>query len=275
MKDQTTTANDFSPLQAQRAWDQQAEDNVVDRMERLGLLAPRGEVDKVLETVVNNLEVTNNLDIEPEIRCRVLMTSTLESFTIGHTIVLSRGLIDVLPDEASLAAMLAHEMAHVVLGHRIDTQYAFFDRMLFDEKDTFRHFGFARTPAEEQAANDKGAELLKNSPYKDQLATAGLFMQALQERAKEIPNLISPHLGDSVPTGWAVAPAAADRAASRCQRGRAEDSHRHRCAAARRTHQARSVERSTGDDQIEAGGRGGRTREDAVRGHSVHPLSDS
>ena len=125
-------------------------------MERLGLLAPRGDVDKVLETVVNNLEVTNNLDIEPEIRCRVLMTSTLESFTIGHTIVLSRGLIDVLPDEASLATMLAHEMAHVVLGHRIDTQYAFFDRILFDEKDTFQHFGFARTAAEEQAADEKG-----------------------------------------------------------------------------------------------------------------------
>jgi hypothetical protein len=204
IKDQTTTANDFSPLQAQRAWDQQAEDNVVDRMERLGLLAPRGDVDKVLETVVNNLEVTNNLDIEPEIRCRVLMTSTLESFTIGHTIVMSRGLIDVLPDEASLATMLAHEMGHVVLGHRIDTQYAFFDRMLFDEKDTFQHFGFARTAAEEEAANAKGAELLKNSPYKDQLATATLFMQALQQRSKEIPNLISPHLGDSVPTAWAV-----------------------------------------------------------------------
>lgn len=60
-------------------------------------MAPYGEVDKVLETVVNNLEVTNNLDIQPEVRCRVLMTSTLESFTIGHTIVLSRGLVDVLP----------------------------------------------------------------------------------------------------------------------------------------------------------------------------------
>ena len=195
VKDQTTTANDFSPLQAQRTWDTQAEDNVVDRMERLGLLAPQGEVDKVLETVVNNLEVTNNLNIEPEIRCRVLMTSTLESFTIGHTIVLSRGLVDVLPDEASLGAVLSHELAHVVLGHRIDTQFAFFDRMLFDEKDAFRHFGFSRTPAEEQAADTKGVELLKNSPYKDQLATATLFMAALQNRSKDIPNLISPHLG--------------------------------------------------------------------------------
>jgi hypothetical protein len=204
VKDQAESANDYSPLQAQRTWDLQAEDNVVDRMERLGLLAPRGEVDKVMETVVNNLEVTNNLNIEPEVRCRVLTTSTLESFTIGHTIVVSRGLIDVLPDEASLATLLARELGHVVLAHRIDTQYAFFDRMLFDEKDTFRHFGFRRTPDEEQAAAQKGAELLQNSPYKDQLATAKLFIQALQDRAKDVPNLISPHLGDRIPNNWAA-----------------------------------------------------------------------
>src|SRR5439155_1606287 len=128
------TGNDYSPLQAERSWDHQAEDNVADRLERMGLLAPYGEVDKVLVTVVNNLEVTNNLDIQPDVRCRVLMTSTLESFTVGHTIVLSRGLIDVLPDEASLGAILAHELGHVVLGHRIDSQFAFFSRVRFDER---------------------------------------------------------------------------------------------------------------------------------------------
>jgi hypothetical protein len=207
VKDQTTTANDINPVMAQRDWDRQAEDNVVDRLERLGLLAPKGEVDKVLETVVNNLEVTNNLDVQPEIRCRVLLTSTLESFAIGHTIVFSRGLIDVLPDEASLAMMVSHELSHVVLGHRIDGQYAFFDRLLFDEKDTFRHFGFARTAEEEEAANTKANELLRNSPYKDQLATAKLFLDALENREKDIPNLISPHLGDRVPVTMQVSAA--------------------------------------------------------------------
>jgi len=199
VQDDTKTANDLSPIQAQRSWDRQAEDNVVDRLERIGLMAPRGEVDKVLETVVNNLEVTNNIDVDPEVRCRVMMTSTLESFTVGHTIVLSRGLIDVLPDEASLATMIAHELGHVVLGHRLDSSYAFFDQLLIDDKETFRHFGFARTPDEERAANTRAMQILNNSPYKNQLGNAGLFLAALTTREKEIPNLISPHLGDRVP----------------------------------------------------------------------------
>jgi Peptidase family M48 len=197
--DESKNANDLSPVQAQRSWDRQAEDNVIDRLQRIGLIAPKGEVDKVLETVVNNLEVTNNLDIDPDVRCRIMMTSTLESFTVGHTIVLSRGLIDVLPDEASLATMIAHELGHIVLGHRLDSSYAFFDQLLgVQDKDTFRHFGFARTPEEETAASAKAAELLAKSPYNNQLASAKLFVAAVDARQKEIPNLISPHLGNRV-----------------------------------------------------------------------------
>ncbi len=199
VQDDTKTANDLTPIQAQRSWDRQAEDNVIDRLERIGLIAPRGEVDKVLDTVVNNLEVTNNIDVEPDVRCRVMTTTTLESYTVGHTVVLSRGLIDVLPDEASLATIVAHELSHAILGHRLDSSYAFFDQLLIDDKETFRHFGFARTPDEEKAANAKAIQILANSPYKNQLANAALFLNALARREKEIPNLISPHLGDRVP----------------------------------------------------------------------------
>ena len=208
IKDQAGAGNGYSPLQAKRAWGRLAEDNVAAKMQRMGLMAPYGDVDKVLETVVNNLEVTNDLDIQPEVRCRVLMTSTLESFTMGHTIVLSRGLIDVLPDETSLAAILAHELSHVMLGHRMDTQFAFFNRIRFNEKETFHHFGFARTAEEEDAANRKGIELLKKSPYQDQSGTVQAFFEALQNREKDVPNLISPHLGNRVPKHWTIAAAA-------------------------------------------------------------------
>jgi hypothetical protein len=196
--DQAKQNNDLAPMQEQRAFEQQAADNVMEKLQKSAIIAPKGEVDKVLNTVVNNLEVTNNLEVQPEIQCRVLMTSTIESFSMGHTIVLSRGLIDVLPDEATLAAVLAKEMGYLLTTHRpVDTQYAFFDRLQFDEKKIFQHFDFARKPEEDVAATAKANELLKNSPYKDQLATAGMFMTELRESAREIPNLISSRLGDA------------------------------------------------------------------------------
>jgi hypothetical protein len=196
--DQAEKANDLSPVQEQRAWNQQASDNLIDKLERAGLVAPKGEIDKVLDTVINNLEVTNNVDIDPEIHCRVLMTSTIESFSIGHTIVLSRGLIDVLPDEASLAAMLAKEMGYILTSEKkTDTRLAFYDQLQFDDAKLFRHFDFERDPQEDAAATAKATDLLKNSPYKDQLGTAEGFTAELQQRAREIPNLISPRVGDA------------------------------------------------------------------------------
>jgi hypothetical protein len=196
--DQSQTNNDLSPVQEQRAWNQQADNNAIDKLEKSGLIAPRGEIDKILQTVVNNLEVTNNLNVEPEIQCRVLMTSTIESFSMGHTIVLSRGLIDVLPDEASLAAMLAKEMGYVLTNQKkADTRLAFYDRLQFDDKKMFQHFDFERKPEEDAAASTKASDLLKNSPYKDQLGTAEMFMAELLGRAREIPNLISPRVGDA------------------------------------------------------------------------------
>jgi len=197
--DKSQQSTDLSPIQQKRAWDLQAENNVIERLQRQGLIAPKGEVDKILETVVNNLEVTNNLNLDPEVRCRVLMTSTIESFALGRTIVLSRGLVDVLPDEASLAAIIAKELGHVMLDRKTDTRFAFYDRLIrFDEKKTFQHFDFVRSREEVSAAGAKAAELLKSSPYKDQLRTAGMFIAELQKRSREIPNLISPRLGDSI-----------------------------------------------------------------------------
>lgn len=194
--DDRPAAKDHTPVEAQRMWERMAEDNAVDHLQKIGLLAPAGEVDKVLQTVVNNLIITNKLEIEPEVRCRVLLTMPLESFTIGHTIVVSRGLLDVLPDEPSLATVLAHELGHIALGHRIDTRFAFNDRFFFPDTDTFRRLDFERNSADEVAADNKAMELLANSPYKDKLASAGLFLRALHDRSPMLSILIRPHLGN-------------------------------------------------------------------------------
>jgi peptidase M48-like protein len=187
-----------SPVAALRQWERQAEDNIIQRLEKASLIAPDGEVNKVLETVLTNLEITNNLNIEPEVRARVLLTSPLESFTIGNTIVLSRGLVDVLPDEASLAMILAHELAHIALGHQINTKYSFNDRMLFQDQDAIKSVQLKRDEREETEADTKAAEYLKKSPYSAKLGSAGLFLKAVNERASVLNHLLLPHIGNTM-----------------------------------------------------------------------------
>ena len=198
VQDQSAAAQDASPVESQRLWQQQAEDNALDRLQKAGLLAPEGEVDKVLQTVVNNMMITNNIDLPRAVRCRVLLTSPLETFSVGNTIVLSRGLVDVLPDEASLAMVLSHELAHIALGQNVGSKYAYNDRMLFDDESTYQSLGFRHDDVEEVSADKKALELLKNSPYAQKLDSAGLFLRMLAERGPVLSGLLTAHLGNPI-----------------------------------------------------------------------------
>jgi hypothetical protein len=172
-----------------------ADDNVVERLQVAGLMAPDGEVNKVLETVVNNILVTNDLDI-PAVRVRVLLTTPLESFVMGRTIVLSRGLVDVLPDEATLAAVLSHELAHIVLQHSTGETFMAGLTLPFSDLEVFSHLNFHFDSAQEADADKKGLELFAKSPYKDKLASAALFIEALDARSPELPNLLHGRLSN-------------------------------------------------------------------------------
>jgi hypothetical protein len=195
VKDTSPTAQDASPLQALWRWQQQAGDNVIERLQNAGLLAPPGDVDKVLETVINNLLTSNNVELPTPVHARVMLTTPLESFSAGNTIVLSRGLLDVLPDEASLAMALSRELAHIMLGHNLSTKYAFSDRMLFSDESTYKNLGFRHVPEEETEADQKALDLLKNSPYAQNLNTAGLFLREVAEKGTALQALLTPHLG--------------------------------------------------------------------------------
>jgi hypothetical protein len=166
-----------------------AEDNVVERLQVAGLMAPHGEVDDILQTVANNLLITNNLDVAA-VHCRVLLTAPLESFVMGRTIVVSRGLLDVLPDEATLAAVLSHELAHIVLQHTVGDEYLTGLASSVSDLEIFEHLNFRFDPAKEADADKKGLELFSNSPYKDQLGDASLFLEALEARSPQLPNLL-------------------------------------------------------------------------------------
>ena len=207
VKDDSPTAQDASPLEAQWLWLQQAGDNVIERLENAGLLAPAGEVDKVLETVINNVLTSNNIELPRPLRARVMLTTPLETFSAGSTIVLSRGLLDVLPDEASLAMVLSRELAHIMLEHNVNRKYAFSDRMLFSDESTYQNLGFRHLPVEESEADQKALDLLNNSPYAQKLNAPGLFLRQIAARAPALQALMTPHLG----TGFTNHKGAVDR----------------------------------------------------------------
>ncbi|HLW76871.1 MAG TPA: M48 family metalloprotease [Bryobacteraceae bacterium] len=201
VKDQAAE-KELSPLESQRSWERQAEENLIDRLERGGLIAPAGPVDEVLNTVVNNLIVAGNLNVDA--RVRVLLTTPLETFSIGHTIIISRGLIDVLPDEASLALMLADELAHIALGHATQTQFAFHNQTMLSDAELLQRFRFERSPVEMAEAAKKTIEIMKASPYQ-KMANAGLFLKALASHSQALPRLLQANLGNQVANADALA----------------------------------------------------------------------
>ncbi len=192
VKDQDAP-KDASPLESQRSWEHQAEENLLARLEKGGLLAPPGPVDEVLNTVVNNLIVSAGLNVEAQ--CRVMLTTPIETFSIGHTIVISRGLIDVLPDEASLAMVIADELSHIALGHRTQTQFAFNNQTMLSDAELLQKFHFQRSAEEMLDAGKKTIEIMKASPYQ-KTGNAGLFLKAIASRGSALPRLLQANLGN-------------------------------------------------------------------------------
>jgi hypothetical protein len=192
--DGATSTADLTPVEAKRQWESQAEENVKEGLERAGLLAPPGPVDDVMNTVVNNIEVSNNLDVD--FKCRVSTVSTFELFTIGRMIVVSRGLLDVLPDEATLAAILSQGVADGLVPNPLLDQYGFSDFARVDPIDALRRYSFKEKQEDVKLSNAKALQLLENSPYKNHLQNAALFLKQLQTESRSLTALISPRLGN-------------------------------------------------------------------------------
>jgi hypothetical protein len=199
--DRSNDSTDVGPLQASRMWVTQAENNVIDRLVEAGLVAPEdqgGYENKVLDQIVVNLIVPNNLAFTDQVHTRVLLTDTIEATTVGNTILLSRGLLDSLPSEEAIASVISLELAHVAMGHHIDTRYAFNDRLLFPDESSFQRINMYHNDTDNASASKKAMEYLQASMYKDKMPNAGLYWEQLVQRSQELKALNTPKLGDSL-----------------------------------------------------------------------------
>jgi hypothetical protein len=206
-QDVSQDAQDVSPLGAQRAWVQQAEDNVIERLFEAGLLDAPSDFDKICSDIANNIVIENKIDTSSPLKCRTLLTSPLETLAIGNTVLLSKGLVDTLavqvPNDptaplANLATFISFEVAHIVLAHRIDTKYAFNDRLLFPDEAAFQRIPMGHTSIDNEAAAKKAMDLLNGSEFKDKLNYPGLYLEQLQARVKAMPHQTEAIIGDSL-----------------------------------------------------------------------------
>jgi hypothetical protein len=203
--DVSQDVKDVSPLGAQRAWVQQAEDNVVNRLFQAGLLDAPSDFDKILEQIAGNILAYNNIQVARPIRVRTLLTEPLESLAIGNTIVISKSLIDTtaVPGNNNeqvnnLYAVLAFQVAHIIQGHRLDTKYAFNDRLLFPDTSAFTRIPMHHTDKDNEEAAKKTIELLAPKELNDASTQFGLYLAQLQARSKSLRALNEPMLGDSL-----------------------------------------------------------------------------
>jgi hypothetical protein len=204
--DQSAQANDVSPLGAQREWIQQAEDNVIERLFTAGLIDAPSDFDKTLAALANNILAYNNVPTSRPIKVRTLLTEPLESVAIGNTILLSKGLIDTTAIQSAdgaqqmgnLNAVLAFQVAHVILGHHIDTKFAFSDRLMFPSESAFQKLPMHHTDADNVEAAKKAMELLGVKDLVDGEGFFSLYLQQLQVRSKGVKALTEPQLGDSL-----------------------------------------------------------------------------
>jgi len=148
--------------------------------------------------------IENKIDTSAPLKCRILLTEPLESLAIGNTILLSKGLVDTLAVQttdpaaplANLATFISFEVAHVILGHKLDTKYAFNDRLLFPDESAFQRIPMHHTDIDNEAAAKKALDLLNGSEFKDKLNYPGLYLEQLAARVKQMPHLTEAIIGD-------------------------------------------------------------------------------
>ena len=196
--DRSSDSTDLGPADQKRRWDRQAEDNVTAQLEYIGLLSPSGDIEKTVQTIINRVQQANNLAPNSEVRCRILLTSNLESAVVGNTIILSRGLLEATPNETTLAAILAHDLAHIAFEHADAGNFSWSDQTKFGPREVMRKLRFAHSATQEAEASSQARKWLLNSPYHNSLDSVAQFAAELKQQSPHISKLLEATIGESL-----------------------------------------------------------------------------
>jgi hypothetical protein len=186
--------------ESERRWMRDVENYVVDVLTREGYLAPEGTFEtSVCAQVISNLLAVAKLNepIDPPVRCRVLLSSRLDLRLLGHTVLISIGVLDTAGDEATVATVLAHGLAELIIRPTPITA-----KVAFVKRPALELLAALETKAaDEEPVNKEALVLLSRSLYASKLQQAGLFLDGLNDVAPRLSTLVPrafvDHVGDT------------------------------------------------------------------------------
>ncbi len=144
--------------------------DAVGRLEKEKLLAKPGIVEESLNAIVQKILVTNQVYLSG-VECRVLLTTPVEIFHVGRTIIVSRGLLNILPDDSVIPVLLAREIAEMLPATSSDS-----------EAEAWR----------------VSLTLVEKAGYSKGVAYAYLLFTQLAQHSTQVPNLTRARFGRSL-----------------------------------------------------------------------------
>ena len=172
--------------------------SLTSQLQSLGLLASFGPEERHLNQLVQQI-VPTKVAYARTINCRILLTTPVDIFSVGNTIIVSRGLLNLVPGDSVLAFLLARQVAYILLGNANNVP-SLSTETLFTEsgKHEFPGLGIHVRPEQEKAADSEATLFVQQSPYKNADADARMFLSQLNSGCGRFPNLIRARFGASI-----------------------------------------------------------------------------
>jgi len=181
----------------------EAERNFVQWLERIGLMAPRGKFERdICDPIIQDIVTANHVTLDRRLSCRTLLSEPAETVLFESIIGVSKTIFDLAPNTATVAVLLAREVALAkVRRQRLDLAWGRPDTLLRDELDLIKFVGITPPQNERDEADDLALKYLERlKQYKpEDLETAGIFLYTASEACKAMPALFTPKFGDGLP----------------------------------------------------------------------------